>query len=201
MEQEAEAEKHLRQANLLRMRGELKQSLEELVKAIDANPYDPAPHSLSADILRNVGRPDDAVKEYEIAKELSAPGAAQAAIEAKLARLVIEQNELNGGDVNALGISPPPLYRSGISTVIASAIVPGLGQMIVGQHVKAALLFLAWIAPTAVFFMPNGPKIHFGQTVQPVIFFLGTIGAASWLASIIDSVAEIKRAQSTKAER
>jgi len=161
IEQEKAAELFLRQANLLRMRGELKQSLAELVKAIDANPFDPVPHTMSADILRNVGRPDDAIREYEKAIELSLPGSAQAAIESKMARLVVEQDELNN-TAPAPGSYSSPVERGALSTLAASAIVPGLGQWLAGDPVKAILCFVLWISGVAIFAYFSGPKSRNG---------------------------------------
>jgi tetratricopeptide (TPR) repeat protein len=163
----------------------MKQSLAELVKAIDANPFDAAPHLLSAEILRNVGRPDDAIASYERAVEILPEGAARHAAEAKLARLVVEQSKLNSTDRAAGEADAQPLDRSGTATIAASVIVPGLGQWIAGRHVKGVILFLLWIASIAV-----APAIQ--RSAGLVVCWAPYCIVV--LAAVLDSYVEVSRA-------
>ncbi|MDR3710483.1 MAG: tetratricopeptide repeat protein [Capsulimonadaceae bacterium] len=188
-EQVNQANKHVQQANLLRIRGELKQSLAELVKAMEANPYDPAPHLLSAEILRNVGRPDDAITMLERAIELSPDSASRSVAEAKLARLVVEQDEAGRFTTQGPVGETVPLTRGRLSIVIASVIVPGLGQLLAGHVVKAAVLFALWLvlALGSTGFVRQATAAHGLVTLSMV-----SAGGAAlvWLASLIDALNE-----------
>jgi hypothetical protein len=187
----AEAENHLRQANLLRIRGELKQSLAELVKAMEANPYDPTPHLLSAESLRNVGRPDDAIAAYEHAIELSPSGPARNAAEAKLARLVMEQNELNSTDRPFGENSSQPVDRSRLPIIAGSVIVPGLGQWIAGSQVKAVIIFVLWLSSFAV--VPLITRSA-GSGVGDRMMIGAVPSVLIWVFAVIDAYIEAGRA-------
>lgn len=186
------ADQRLRQANLLRIRGELKQSLAELVKAIEANPYDPEPHVLSGDILRNVGRPDDAIDEYERAVNLAADPATRGAAEAKLARLVMEQEELNSGSRPVLDEEISTLDRSGAAIIAASAILPGLGQWLAGKRVRAVIY---WILVAAAISIVPAISVAGGRGSVAAfrVFVTAAPCALVWLAAMIDACIEANR--------
>jgi len=194
-EQEAEAEKYLRQANLLRVRGELKQSLAELVKAMEANPYDPTPHLHSAEILRNVGRPDDAIAVYERAIEMMPEGPARAAAETKLGRLVMEQQELNSTDRSLGQGAGDVLDRSRISTILASVIVPGLGQWIAGHRIKATIMVICLALSVKV------PSMFFGHGTSITRIAINSVpGVLVWLWAVIDASVESTRSAGIRKE-
>ncbi|HEY3330330.1 MAG TPA: tetratricopeptide repeat protein [Capsulimonadaceae bacterium] len=171
----------------------MKQSLEELVKAIEANPYDPAPHTMSAEILRNVGRPDDAIIAYEQAINLTLPGAGRAAVEAKLARLVMEQDELNNAPIVVAGAGGnAPIDRSAMTTVGASAVVPGLGQFMAGEPVKGVVFFVIWASATVLFARIGMPK---AGGIPPSLALACAIATGAWVASMVDAYLMVKRGQ------
>jgi tetratricopeptide (TPR) repeat protein len=183
-EQEAEAEAHFKQANLLRMRSELKQSLAELVKAIEIDPYNANMRVMQGDLLARLGRETEAVEAFEKAKSLARSPQESAAIESKIVHLIptkllgaalAEETELlNGAD------------RNWGMIIFASLFIPGLGQLLIGQIAKGvAFLLISIICYLAVFW----PIITKQPSSPNMLVPMGEFGLA--LAILVVSVIDV----------
>lgn len=80
---------------------------------------------------------------------------------------------------NAEGPKPPPSAAGGVLPAVASAAVPGLGQLINGQGDKALVLFLAWF----------GAGLGVLGAVPVGGAWAGAAAAATWLYSAVDACA------------
>ncbi len=67
--------------------------------------------------------------------------------------------------------------HGGIGQAIASALLPGLGQLINGETGKALLVFLVWLACSITVLR------HF-PLIGPLV---AVIGALTWLYGVIDA--------------
>jgi hypothetical protein len=172
----------LRQAQLHYSRSQLKQSLAELVKICDIDPTNPDAHGLIGDIKRRQENLKGAGDAYMTAIKRIEPGTARAALEAKLARTLLAQeqavSQLHTGQTrSARGNGSMTVWN-----IVASAVMPGIGQCLAGQTSKGVVLFVLWGIALATL---HGVQVS-TITTRALISILCMCGV--WLVSLIDMI-------------
>ncbi len=136
--QSPEVEAALRQAGLLRARGDLAGAEREARQAIAGDSASSAAYELLGDLQMQAGQSIAAAESYRRAQSCGAG----AAIESKIARATLQS-----GKADADMLREIPLTRGRpVLGYIASALVPGLGIALAGEYVPAAISFVGWAA-------------------------------------------------------
>ena len=140
-------------ANLQRMRGQWAEAEETCRKALAIAPKDVVFHEMLGDIIYECGRLGQALEQYKIAMTLS-PG--KPLLEMKYAKVVLEFGETERARALAEDmITNPRKYtareRRPITALVASVVVPGLGQLYNGQPLKAGIIFGAFLLSLVAF--------------------------------------------------
>ncbi|HEX5323180.1 MAG TPA: hypothetical protein VFW40_05285 [Capsulimonadaceae bacterium] len=198
-----EAQKFVRDANLLRMRGQFVPAVQAMQSAIRLAPNDPEAVELLGDIQKQAGRLQDALAAYTRAAELqSAPGR-RATIEAKMARIVLERDKAAIGQLQHTSLGQGNV----LTTVVLSAVVPGLGQILAGQTWRGAIILATWaITLIIVLLLPQtkivfdglfselrgGPPAPAGDALKVLAVLL--VNVAIWIFAMIDAAATARRA-------
>jgi tetratricopeptide (TPR) repeat protein len=184
IEQQAEADRFLRDANLLRKRGELKQSLEALVKGIEIDPGNIGAHILRGEVLTALDRFDEATEALETAKSLSRSPQAVAAIEAKIVSLVTERKEVREIILREVGAAKT-ILPLGTWSIFMSALTPGLGQALTGQPaIGITLIALTLIAIRLILF---------GRDQQALCWSGIGLYVIVWVASLVDIISRASK--------
>ncbi len=180
----------LRQANLLRVRGDIPGALKELAEALEIDGADVSVLEMSGDLLMQLGLTDDALARFRKAQELGAG----ASVEAKIARILYQQKSTAGGR----SIDDAPLIRGqGCLAIAASLLIPGLGLAISGEFARAAIAFFGCILPVALMFAIPASRDAVeattgrGPAASPVgqflVVFLGLVNLAFYIYSVAET--------------
>jgi hypothetical protein len=211
-------------ASIKLRRGQTSEARADVLTIIEVRPRSAAAYELLGDIESAVGNLDSANAAYRKAMSIE-PGRATA--ETKLARAALRQTEearqsllsaalaQNSPTAAVPGSMPttasPTIsgnmgVKSRLPAIIASMILPGLGQMIKGEYVKGGIILIVTLIATGMFVsgfnaaglesllrqdvasamdasraVPPAPKIS-GMTWLGMILTTG-----AWLYSLIDS--------------
>jgi tetratricopeptide (TPR) repeat protein len=186
----------LREANILRLRGQTLEAEERCRSALELKPGDATAHEMLGDLLRERGRLEEAAEEYQsaIASAREHPSA-----ERKFAELTLELAERQRLREHAalLLANPPPQVQQRRNVTVAllvSLIFPGLGQFYNQQPTKGCLvagavlicLLLGGDALLRLIFTiaaarPSGVVNQWGA-------WFGFLGFVFWLYAVIDAV-------------
>jgi tetratricopeptide (TPR) repeat protein len=152
-QQEAEVERLLRFANLHRIRKEWLQAEDYIRKALVWSPDNPDVHEMLGDMLRELGKPHEALEEYKTAREI-APG--NAALETKYATIILEVSEAEHAKAVALDVLSNPQKlgakpKNAFLALTFSALIPGWGQIYNGEMKKGAILFGLFLLTVILF--------------------------------------------------
>lgn len=198
-----EAEQRIREANLLRMRGQVAAAERELMRAIELSPGDAQAFEMLGDVQRQAGRAADALKSYTRASELPAAPGTRASLESKMARMALESNR---GAVGAIG-NAALLSGNAAIPVVSSAVMPGVGQMISGRTILGVIIFLAWVTSLILIFelpasrnaiadvmnqIRGGPPPSVGAGAI-LLLVLCLINVGTWLYSVVDAWISARR--------
>jgi tetratricopeptide (TPR) repeat protein len=199
-----EAQKYFREANLLRMRGQVGAAEQALRKAVELAPNDPEAFELLGDMQKQAGRTGDALTSFTRASELQRDAGRRAALEAKMARLVLERNRTA---ISQIGQSS--LGQGNILAVVAlSVVVPGLGQILAGRAVRGAIILAAWAISLIVIFVLSQTRVVIDGLSQEfrggppapmndalVVLLLLVTNVAIWIFAMVDAAVSARRAQ------
>jgi tetratricopeptide (TPR) repeat protein len=199
----------LREANVLRMRGQFAEAETRTRRALEESPDDLGALEMLAELLHDKGSLEEALALCHRQLEIQ-PGRASA--ETRLAKITLEQAEraqqrlmaenlLAGGGESVKGRK----RRVSISLIL-SLFFPGLGQLYNGEYVKAAILggiFLLglWLGGSEllqiglVFAGARGPAGG-DSGVWPLFGFLSLV---AWGYAVID--APVRAARLSEEER
>jgi tetratricopeptide (TPR) repeat protein len=186
----------LREANVLRMRGQAAEAEERCRRVLEVAPEDPTALEMLGDLLRGCGRLEEAAGLYQKAVA-AAPN--RVAPETKFAEITLELAERQRTrDMASLmlqrSVSPGQVRRNLAFAIFLSAIFPGLGQFYNHEGVKGTLLVSAALICLAV----GGASLFrlvftvtAARSAGPVDSFgawFGMLGFILWLYSVIDAV-------------
>jgi tetratricopeptide (TPR) repeat protein len=205
-EAEAKVNKLLSSANVARMRGSLGEAEQLVRQALEISPDNPVANELLGDIYLQDGKVEEAKAAFKLAMEKS-PG--NATLETKHARAALASanlqifSEMSPGGSAIGAVTPKSVGLLGC----ASIIVPGAGQILLGQTVKgivflgAYLVSLAFSAKTILGLFnavlpagmsqlrAQGKSLDTGSLTGYVFFaILGVV----WFAALIDVLVSAK---------
>lgn len=199
-----EAQQRIREANLLRMRGQLPAAERELMRAIELAPTDAQAFEMLGDIQRQAGRAADALTSYTRAAELPAAPGTRASLESKMARMALERDRAAAGQIESGAL----MRDNVLVTVVGSAVMPGAGQMIGGRPVRGVVIFLAWLASLVLIAvlpqtreliaglkseMSGGQPAPIGDALFVIVLLV--INVAVWLFGMIEAAVMSRRAR------
>lgn len=187
-----EAEALIRQARLARTRGQASVAGSLLKQAEEIAPN-------SAVVLEAIG--DDFFERRQFAKASEAYGkavkiATNPALEKKHAESIYHSKGLGGLTTMA---SEFEVSASGKIAIVLSALIPGLGQIVLLQYVKGAIMAVIHIGAiialgsrgflelTALVTGKTGSEGATGVQFHPITIFFLAVLVINWLGSIIDA--------------
>ncbi|MCW3061859.1 MAG: hypothetical protein JWQ02_3680 [Capsulimonas sp.] len=184
--------------NLRRGRAEeARQGVNEVLTALPR--YAPA-HEILGDIEAYLGKYTEACSAYRTALKIE-PGRPTA--ELKLGRTALRATEAAGGFQTLQETSSAPLARTGNSiAAFASAVLPGLGQIMQGAYIKGAVLMGVYcLVNLLILMLPDTKNIlqdvssmlapkHAAGGATPIgglFWFLAFVSTVDWLFAVIDA--------------
>lgn len=197
----ARVEELLRDAHILRMRGQWAAAEDKCRQALELDPDDLMGREMLGDLLAEKGSLDGALEAYRAAFEKQPE---KAALEQKLARIVLLKGEEEHERLQAqLFLSAPKgkssRQRSGAIAVLLSMVCPGAGQIFNGQHVKGGILLGAWLLTIfgwgeALKLVLGFAGVHRGEANGPLAF-LGLLSLLIWLYGLLDASSQAGKAR------
>lgn len=186
-EQLKELEQLLRVAHLMSMRSQWKEAEESCRKALAISPGDADIYEMLGDVLRERGKPDEAIEQFKTAMQL-APG--KASPEEKYAKVVLAKSEAEREKAIALEmIENPQKYpvrqKNPAVAFILSSVFPGLGQFYNGDIVKAGVLFALWMISLCAAAASIGNLATLMN--NPVTLVLGFVSLMIQLYAMVDA--------------
>jgi len=191
-------------ANIQYRRGQTDLARQQIEEALAEFPQSASVHELYGDILQSLSRNTEAAEAYEAAIRLE-PGRVTA--EAKLARLTLKDNEdrtrakvgvaYAGAERPVFATQTAAGAGGRFSPAIASAVIPGLGQVLRGEYVKGGVLAVVYVATILIWAsLPDARQmlssalhvrgsIPAGPGIGTVIASL--VGFGVWLYAILDA--------------
>lgn len=198
------AEFLIRQAHLLRQRGQNTEASRSLEEAAKIAPGHAATQIAVGDSYAARSRWDKARACYELAMRVD-PTNREA--ESKYGEAVLKEkgmdealllHSIDGGT----GVASPK------AATMLSVLLPGLGQIVMGQTRKGVLVMVTWaLAIIMINLMPggfNGLMSLFGasrEEFNPSVLLPCFVAVAAHMGSIFDAASQAKRAQPVRIER
>ena len=202
---EEEARRLLSTANVHLRRGQTADAERVVRDALAATPDDAGAQEMLGDIRLAQGAFDDAVAAYRAAL-VKEPGRVTA--EAKLARATLRQSETQRKETLgvAYAASSTALMRSGNEDdrgrrsrlAVASAFLPGLGQIMGGAYVKGGLIIgvavLSWLLLSVAagnslpIILGMALRLNFSRVGGLTLFAL-LLMTLDWLYAVVDAAA------------
>ncbi|MFI5386157.1 MAG: hypothetical protein ACHQ50_08560 [Fimbriimonadales bacterium] len=195
-----DADKLLQRARLEKSRGNSQAASDLLKQAADAAPG-------AAPVVEAVG--DDLVERKHYAAAREAYKAAHRAdpknpsIERKLAQLSMTgladmsiEDQLRMGSLDSPFIQQGEALANPKMAVVLSVIIPGLGQFVMGQTKKGALLFFGCLV-SSILFALLATLLHTGteKSLPTIAYFPLAIAIACWIGGVADASSTAKSAE------
>ena len=168
----AQGESALRTANLLRVRGDVSGAVSALKAALATDPASGSVHEMLGDLYAQMKDPARALDSYRRAQSCGAG----ASIDAKIGRLLVQDKAAT------TGLAEPALVRGrGAVSIVASALIPGLGIALAGDMRSAAVAFGGWLLtlclivvlpPTHALLTSFGGRLAAAPSPAVVVLFL-----------------------------
>jgi tetratricopeptide (TPR) repeat protein len=176
-DEKQQADRLLLNANILRRRGDVKGAEAEVCAALQLVPGDAAALEMYGDLLQATGRVDDALAAYERSLEV---GPGRAGAERKFAALSVQQVPIPPGLYNEAG------PRGAHVAVLLSALMPGVGQLYLGDTSKGLLfMLLALIMVYLLGWTGMGWVPHLGP--GPAFWPLAIMAAVVYIFNLVDA--------------
>lgn len=200
-----QADQLIRRAKLEKQRGHKQAASELLKEAAEAAPG-------AASVLVELG--DDLIERMNYPAALEAYRAAHradpnnAAIERKYASLAMRASgKFSVDEQLRLALSDRPYLAPGEATaspkwaVFLSCIIPGSGQVVLGQTFKGIVIFSLWALSAAAFFLINHLLRNQPRTVAPWAYFPLALAVVAWLAGVADCSSYAKAVEKRSVSR
>ncbi|MCX6359060.1 MAG: hypothetical protein NT029_04590 [Armatimonadetes bacterium] len=182
-DEKQQADRLLLNANILRRRGDVRGAEGEVRAALQLVPGDAAALEMYGDLLQATGRVDDALAAYERSVK-AGPGRAGA--ERKYAALSVQQVPIPPGLYNEAG------PRGAHVAVLLSALMPGIGQLYLGDTSKGLLFLL--LALVMVYLLGwTGIGWTSGLGPGPAFWPLAVMAAVVYIFNLVDARASAGR--------
>jgi tetratricopeptide (TPR) repeat protein len=186
----------LREANVLRLRGQFAEAEARCRAALELAPTDPTALEMMGDLERGRGQLAEAAKRYQSALASSPQ---RPSVEKKFAEVTLELAERQRlRDAATLMLAHPrsaeQQRRNVMLAFILSGLFPGLGQFYNREPMKGTLLVLGalvclWVGLQSLLrlFLTVVTTRPAGQVGSMEAWF-GVLGVVLWLYSVIDAV-------------
>jgi tetratricopeptide (TPR) repeat protein len=186
----------LREANILRMRGQAQAAEERCQAVLALEPAESSALEMLGDLLRERGRLEDALDHY---RRATAAAPERPSPERKFAEVTLELSEQQRlRDHAAFLLQNPPSAtqqrRNVLLALVISSLFPGLGQfynreMVKGGFLVAGELICLILGADALFrlFFTVAAMRDSGPVSQSGAWF-GMLGLVLWLYGVIDAV-------------
>jgi tetratricopeptide (TPR) repeat protein len=203
-EGQARVEQLLREAHVYRMRGQTGAAETLCRQAMELAPEDMIGRELLGDLLVEKGQVDEALELYRKAFEAQPQ---KASLEEKIARAVLKKDEEERERITAQLMVSSPVSRAerkrhATVTLLLSMMCPGLGQIVMGQTVKGAILLAIGVLSLYIgfedlfkMFLGLGGALPRGEEVDSIKAALGLVGILIYLYSLLDASAQAARGQ------
>jgi hypothetical protein len=202
------AEKLIREARVEKMRGSPQKALAMVKQAAEIAPGAAVVQEALGDDLSERSRPGEALKAYRMALRLDP---SNIGVERKHAALVATIGGLGSVDDQlraALSDSFLPdsadSMTGGLASVLFTAILPGLGQILVGKIVFGAFLLGSWLIGVIWLTMMKAeiPKIFTpGQSANGLVFVPIAVMVVTWLTAMQSMTSLTKSRRRPKLDR
>jgi tetratricopeptide (TPR) repeat protein len=186
----------LREANVLRLRGQLAEAEARCQAVLELAPEEPTALEMLGDLTRGRGQLEEAAALY---KRAFAAAPQRPSPEKKLAEVTLELAERQRlRDTAALLLQHPPSpqqqRRNVMIALVLSGVFPGLGQFYNHEAVKGAILVFSsllclWVGGGALFrLFFTVATAHASGEVNSFGAWFGLLGFVLWIYSAIDAV-------------
>jgi tetratricopeptide (TPR) repeat protein len=197
----------LREANILRMRGQAQAAEERCRAALELSPGDSSALEMLGDFLRERGRLEEAAEQY---RQAATAAPERPSPERKFAEITLElaeQQRLRDAAAFMLANprSPKEQRRNVYFALFLSSIFPGLGQfynqeLIKGGCLVAGALLCLVLGGDALFRLVftvaamrnSGPVNQYGA-------WFGMLGLVLWLYAVVDAVVTAQKRNAGRA--
>ena len=196
--EKARVEQYLRDAHIMRMRGQWAGAETLARKALEIDADDPMGIEMLGDLLTGKGDLEGALSQYRAALEKQPT---KVALEEKIARLVLQQSEEEREKLEAQLLLDSPLKqqeakRNATMAILLSLFWPGLGQLLVyRQWVKGGILAGTGLITLGfgmtelfkVFAAIAGAGRSLDSRPNDLLAVLGLLGILVWIYSLLDA--------------
>ena len=198
-----QVESLLRQAHVVRLRGQGGAAESLVRRALALSPEDPTGIEMLADIHADKGEYESALELYRSGLALR-PGAKT--LEEKIGRTVLrvaedERERLAAQFMLSSPVSRKERQRNATVATLLSLLCPGVGQLFTGQQLKGGILLVVGVM--ALFLgVPDlfkmalivaGGKLPRGESVNQPYAALGVLGMLIWIYGMLDAAAQAGR--------
>jgi tetratricopeptide (TPR) repeat protein len=198
----------LRQANVLRMRGQTAEAEERCRAVLELAAEEPTALEMVGDLLRGRGQLDAAADHY---RRAAAAAPDRPSPEKKVAEVALEIAERQRQRDEATLLlttpaAPSQPRRNVMFAFLLSGVFPGLGQFYNHEPVKGGLLVLGnliclGVGGEALFrLMITVATAHASGTVDQFGAWAGFLGLVLWLYAVIDAVVTAQKLGAGRAE-
>ncbi len=194
------AEKLIREARVEKMRGSPQKALAMVKQAAEAAPGAAIVQEALGDDLADRSQLGEALKAYRMALRLDPSNVGverkHAALVAKTSGLGSVEDQLRASLSDSFLPDSSDAMAGGLASVLFTAILPGLGHILVGKIVFGATLLGSWIIGGIWLTIMKSeiPKIFArGQQVNGMVFVPIAIMALTWLVAVQSMTSQTKR--------
>ena len=194
------AEKLIREARVEKMRGSPQKALAMVKQAAEAAPGAAIVQEALGDDLAERSQLGEALKAYRMALRLDPSNVGverkHAALVAKTSGLGSVEDQLRASLSDSFLPDSSDAMAGGVASVLFTAILPGLGHILVGKIIFGATLLGSWIIGGIWLTIMKSeiPKIFArGQHVNGMVFVPIAIMALTWLVAVQSMTSQTKR--------
>jgi hypothetical protein len=194
------AEKLIREARVEKMRGSPQKALAMVKQAAEAAPGAAIVQEALGDDLADRSQLGEALKAYRMALRLDPSNVGverkHAALVARTSGLGSVEDQLRASLSDSFLPDSSDAMAGGLASVLFTAILPGLGHILVGKIVFGAMLLGSWIIGGIWLTIMKSeiPKIFArGQQVNGMVFVPIAIMALTWLVAVQSMTSQTKR--------
>jgi tetratricopeptide (TPR) repeat protein len=194
------AEKLIREARVEKMRGSPQKALAMVKQAAEAAPGAAIVQEALGDDLADRSQLGEALKAYRMALRLDPSNVGverkHAALVARTSGLGSVEDQLRASLSDSFLPDSSDAMAGGLASVLFTAILPGLGHILVGKIVFGAILLGSWIIGGIWLTIMKSeiPKIFArGQQVNGMVFVPIAIMALTWLVAVQSMTSQTKR--------
>ena len=176
VQESLKAEPLLREANMLRKSEKHKQAELKIREALQYTPQDASALEMLGDVLQSVGRVDEALAAYKRATEADSK---RFSAEKKYGDLLMRQRNWDIGD-------PEQVTVNSRAATLMSLLFPGIGQLLNGQFVRAAIFLTLDAGVLYLMLFSNISMVAGKHHPTAAGYMCAGLAMLLWLGSAVD---------------